>query len=134
MYKPKSYRGLVLYFACYFLLMILLPGICVRYTEHSMRILLNICLIGLALLMFVIERTQRVYWINGVQYEDAQNAGEERRKAFARAHLKRFGLLSLVFLIFSCLSSLLRWNPWIDFVLAMTGLIAVAISTVKIRL
>jgi uncharacterized membrane protein len=98
------------------------------------RIVCNICTIGMAILTYMIYYTGYIYWYNGVSYEAAVKAGEERRKAYAWKHFKRFGIFAVNFLCFSIVAHLLPINFAIDIVLLLVGLVAVAISTINIEL
>lgn len=98
------------------------------------RIVCNVCTLGMALLAYTIYRTGYIYWYNGVSYEESLKAGEERRKAYAWTHFKRFGIFAVVFLLFSVIAHLLQFSFAIDIVLLLVGLVGVAISTINIKL
>ena len=98
------------------------------------RITLNICTIGVAILAYIIYKTEYIYWYNGTSYEEAENAGSERRKQFAWRHLKRFGLFAIAFFLFSVFAPVCRLSFWIDFWIFCFGILATAISTIRFRL
>lgn len=87
----KSYRGLALWLAGY-LAAALLPMLLPEGTDAGlvMRLVFNLTSAAIAALMWIIWRTESVYWINGTTFEQARDAGGERRRAFAAAHLKVF--------------------------------------------
>ena len=86
---------------------------------------------GIAFMIFV---NCRVYWYNGVTYEDAVAAGAERCKVYAFRHFIRFGIFAVAYVAFSAIMQVLKVGMWVDIVIFSIGLIAVAISTVKIKL
>ena len=98
------------------------------------RITLNICTIGVAILAYIIYKTEYIYWYNGTSYEEAENAGSERRKQFAWRHLKRFGLFAIAFFLFSVFAQVCRLSFWIDFWILCLGILATAISTIRFQL
>lgn len=132
----KSYKGFVAFIFALTAIMIFLPSLPIIHSaESSMLAIMNICTIGMAMLMYIIYKTEYVYWFNGTEYEEALKAGSERRKKFAWEHFKRFGLFALVYGAFSCGVCLLNLSSyWINLAVGTIGLICVAISTIRIKL
>lgn len=131
----KNYKPLVVFFIT--LITSLLAGIFAAgkfFPDSSMRVTVIILNVALPLLTFIIYKTGYVYWYNGVSFEEAQKATEEQRKAYAKAHLKRFSISSAIFLIFTIISILAGFPHWIDFAVGTLALIITAISTVNIKL
>ena len=131
----KDYKGLVLFLACMFAAMLGL-GIpfALRYPEHSARFTINVCTLSVTVLMLLIRRSEKIYWINTVDFESAKNAGSERRRAFALRYLKRFAWVSAGALVLSVSFALLGVNQMVDFSLITVALCVTAISTVWIKL
>lgn len=130
----KTYKGFVLWMLGFFLVIF---GVAFLPIEDGIlmgRIVNNICSVGVTLLAYIIYKTEYVYWYNGTEYEEAVKAGSERRKEFAWKHFRRFGLFSVTFLIFSVISQLSQFNFGIDIVVLLTGIVAVAISTIQFKL
>lgn len=131
----KSYKGLLIFFLV--LISCLVGGGVAAglwLPDHAMRITVNILGMGMAILCLTICKTEAVYWFNGTDYEQAAAAGSARRRAFALAHLRRFGIFALCLLVFSIAAALLGLPQWVDFALGTAGLVAVAVSTVRLRL
>ena len=59
-----------------------------------------IVLVFLDLLFVMILATQSVYWISGVTYEEAEEAGVSARRRFALRHLLIFLAATVLFLIY----------------------------------
>ena len=57
-----------------------------------------------------------------------------KRRAFAAAHLKPFGLFALAYAAFSAFMQLCGYSLVIDIAVFTVGIIAVAISTTRIKL
>ncbi len=134
MQLKKSYKGLIIWIVFFF---VVSTGVCflpIEDTDIMTRAVLNICTFAIALLTFIIYKTEYVYWYTGMTFEAAQQAGSKRRKIFAMKHFKRFGLFALVFFICSISFHLLNISIWGDILLASVGMIATAISTVPIKL
>ena len=105
----KSYTGFVIWLIGFCVLTVgacFLPNLS---TQLTLAVVDNACTIGIFILTFLIYQTEYVYWYNGTSYEDAKAAGSERRKAFALAHMKRFGYFALAFLAYTVVS-LMRGN------------------------
>ena len=87
----KSYVG---FWAWMLLFCIAEIGVCF-IPEKNVQIVIalvdNIMVIGCFTLTFIVYLTESVYWYNGISYEEAKEAGSERRKKFALVHMKRFG-------------------------------------------
>ena len=131
----KSYKGLVLWLAGY-LAAVLLPMLLPEGTNAGlvMRLVFNLTSIGIAVLMWIIWRTESVYWINGTSFEQARDAGSERRRAFAAAHLKVFARFAVGYAVFSAIMQLIGVHLAVDIVVFTVGLIVAAFSTVKFKL
>ena len=135
MQLKKSYKGLHIFFAA-FLAGLVGGGVAAGLwlPDHAMRVTVNILGMGMAILCLTVCKTEAVYWFNGTDFEQAAAAGSARRRAFALAHLRRFGIFALCLLAFSIVAALLRLPQWIDFALGAAGLAAVAVSTARLRL
>ena len=131
----KSYKAFVLWLVVYMAAMfspVLLP----KDTDAGlvMRLVFNLTSMGLVVLMWIIWRTESVYWINGTTYEQARDAGSARRREFAAAHMKVFSLFALGYAIFSVIMQLQSVGFVADIVVFCVGLIAAALSTLRIKL
>lgn len=131
----KSYRGLVLWLLGY-LAAALLPLLLPKGTDAGlvMRLVFNLTSAAIAALMWIIRRTESVYWINGTGFEQARDAGSERRRAFAAAHLKVFARFAAGYAVFSAITQLTGVHLAVDIVVFTVGLIVAAFSTVRLRL
>ena len=130
----KSYRGfvlLMLLFVAGMVAVILLP---VEDGGALTRLLLGWTSLFVALMTFVIWRTEQVYWYNGTEYEAAVEAGSKRRRAFAWRHFRVFGWYALGYIAFSCAMHLTGVPWWIDIIVFGVGLCAAAVSTVSFKL
>ena len=130
----KSYTGFVLGLLVYvaaLMSLALIPEV----DEHSvMRLIMLMTVWYMAWLSFHIWRTEQIYWYNGTTYEDAVNAGSDRRKAFAWQHFRLFVFFALLQTLLSCAACLLGWSEWIDFTFGTVGTIVTACRTIPIKL
>ena len=131
----KSYRGLALWLAAYtaalFSPLLLPKG---TDADLQMRLVFNLTSAGIVGLMWIILRTESVYWINGTTFEQARDAGSERRRAFAAAHLKVFARFAVGYAVFSAVTQLTGVHFAVDIAVFTIGLIVAAISTVRFKL
>lgn len=130
----KSYKGLVLIMVLFVAAMLSISLIPASSDDLPLRLILNLMNFTMALLTGVICRNQAIYWYTGITYEQAAAAGPERRLAYARKHFQRFALTAFAGLGVTLLFSGLGLSAWFDFALLLLGLMATAISTVRIRL
>lgn len=130
----KSYKGFSLFILGYTVGMLLFCFLLAENAALFTRAFMNFTTLAMVLLMLIIHKTESVYWINGVLFEDAREAGSKRRRAFARKYLVRFLWPAAGYLVYSVIAHALGWPFWIDLVLAGGGLIAAVLSTVSIRL
>ncbi len=129
----KSYKGLILWIILFIIgftpfMMLDISGVLIT------RITTNYTCIMIAALAYSIYKFDRVYWYNGVLFEDAEKAGRERRDAYAYKHFEIFAKFAIYFAIFSVISHLYGISIWIDIAVLTVGLIITAISTIKIEL
>lgn len=98
------------------------------------RLIYCLTLIGIVILMYIIYKTEAVYWFTGITYEQAVSAGSQRRKIYALKHLKLFGIFTLVYLIFSFIMQLTGAPSLVDLIFFTVSLIAVCIRTMFYKL
>lgn len=130
----KSYKGFGLWMLIFLITMFgsaLLP---IEDSELLMRISMNVCIWNVALLAYIIYKTECVYWYNGTEFKEAVEAGTERRKKFAWKHLEKFGGFASIFLVYSVISYLLKMPCGIDVTVGTLGMCVAAFSTIKIKL
>lgn len=131
----KSYRELILWVIGFTVLMTAAAFLPVRDAGLLVRIDNNLCMIGVVLLMLLIWKTEKVFWINGISFEEAVTAGSGRRRAFAWKHVKLFGVVAILYLLFSLIAQLLHFSFWIDIAVIMMGCLAAGIiSAMRFKL
>ena len=129
----KSYKGLALWLAGY-LAACCAPLLLKVDGPLATRLVLVITAVAMPLLCLMMLRHESVYWINGVSFEEARGAGSERRRAFAMAHLRTFSWFALGYGAFTVVTQALGASIAIDTVVFCVGIIAAALSTLRIRL
>ena len=130
----KSYTGFVIWLIGFCVVVVgacFLPNL---GTQLTLAVVDNASTIGIFILTLLIYQTESVYWYTGTSYEDAKAVGSERRKAFALAHMKRFGCLALMFLAYSVVSLMVGIPYGFDVTIACAGILIVALSTIKLKL
>ena len=133
MYR-KSYAGFMLWliaFVAAVFVICFLPG---ANAALMTRLLSNLCTAGIALLTWMVWHTENVYWYTGVDFEMAEKAGSERRKAYALRHFRLFGGYALAALAATLGACLLGMPWWVDFTAIGIGLIAAAFRTMAYKL
>ena len=130
----KSYKGLLWWSMAFVVLPALLAFLPIKNGALLTRLFLNAAGGLLVLLMYIIYRTEAVYWINGVEFEQAKEAGSERRKQYALRHLERFGWVALLYLLYSIGAQMAGVGSGADIALWAVGLIVAALSTIPIKL
>lgn len=133
MYR-KTYTGFIVWLIVFVIVVLAVCFLPVKDEAVLTRLVMNLCTIGMAQLTWMIWRNERVYWYNGVSFEEAEKAGNERRKAYAFRHFRLFGIYALMALAVSMGSYLLRLPWWVDFMLIGLGLIAAAFRTMVYKL
>lgn len=130
----KSYKGFVIWMIGYAALLLGLSFLPTDDGALIVRLLMNMTAIAMAILTYTIYRTEQVYWYSGLSYEEAVQAGSERRKEYARKHFARFANFAGLYLAYTLISYLLNWHFMVDVAVAGLGIIAVALSTIRIKL
>lgn len=133
MYR-KTYAGFITWLIVFVAAMLAICFLPVEDEAVLVRLLLNLCTIGMAQLTWMIWRNERVYWYTGVSFEDAERAGSERRREYAFRHFRLFGGYALVTLAFTMGGHLASWPWWVDMAVLSVGLIAAAFRTMKYKL
>jgi len=134
MYR-KTYTGFIVWFILYLLVGVGSAFVLPNFDEASYtRLLMNLTTIAMAILTFIIWRTEYVYWYNGVSYEDAEKAGSERRRRYGYFHFQLFLKVALAGLAYTALSILAGFPWWLDLPVFGVGLITAAFWTMKYKL
>lgn len=129
----KSYGGLVLLFVIY--IAALTVAVFLPFNTKGMTLItMNISCIWFVLLTYVIYKTERIYWYTGVMYEEARDVPSEKRKEFAKKHFERFSAYAVLYLVYSVVSFFMKLSVGMDVTFMCVGVIAVAISTINIKL
>ncbi|WP_343208612.1 hypothetical protein [Anaerolentibacter hominis] len=100
----------------------------------AMLFTLTVAYFAVVFLMWLIFITQKIYWLNGVEYEDAKEAGESRRKACARAHLILFLKNFLAWLVYCAAAVLFSLPVALNCVVFLAVVIIPAVWSMKIKL
>ena len=135
MERKKSYKGLVLFFLTMCLALVgggVLFGI--YLPSHSSRYTVCCISVCMAALTLIIHKTGRIYWYNNISFEEAEKAGEERKRKFSYAYFKLFGIFCILQIVFSVAMAILKVSQWVDFSVGCVAICAVAIYSVKIKL
>ena len=133
-YMKKSYKGFFLWLALFlfgFYPLLLISG---DNGNTATKLTLLYTTLMVAGLMIIIERTDKVYWINGVTFEEAEKAGYEKRMEFAAAHTRKFNAFAVIHTVFTVISFIFNLSIWLDIIVMLVGLIVTAFSTINIRL
>ena len=129
----KSYRGFGILMVVFVVALFALPFILNADAKVISIIIFNIMNLWMALVTFVIYKTEKIYWITGISYEEALNTPSEDRILYAKRHLQRFGIYAGVFVIYSVVSVICNIPIVVDIVLETIGIVGVAISTINIK-
>ena len=130
----KSYKGFIIWLIA---MCVAIFGCVLIPTDDAAlvtRIVMNTSTISLAVLTWIVYKTENVYWYNGISYEEARKASSDRRKLYAWTHCRRFGMFALVYLLISVAAHMLQVSFWLDIVIGTVGLIVAALGTIKIKL
>lgn len=128
----KSYKGFFLWIIIYCLGFV--PIFRIGDGAVVTRLTLWYTSVMMTVLTVIIRNYDKVYWINGVMFEDAEKAGYDKRMEFAQRHLDKFLKHTVLYTIFTLASYFLGWSLWIDIVVFCVSLIWTAVSTINIRL
>ena len=130
----KSYKLLWFWFALFVGLMVLAALLPIDNTALAILVTMNLCSGSVALLSFMIYKTQCIYWYNGIDFEEAKVAGEERRIAYGYAHWRLFGGFAALYFVYSLCAQIIPFGIALHILLGTVGMVAAAISTMKIKL
>lgn len=133
----RTYRLLVLWIVALVPFMLLLGfgleqiGLPEHILAKPLLWLVTLWLVGL---FYIIYSTQTIYWINGISYQEAKEAGEDRRRAFALLHLNTFAKAGLLYSVYTLLSLVLVLSVWADTGVFLVLMVGAAIRTIPYKL
>ena len=132
----KTYKPLLIWFCAFMAVLTALPlALGWFLPENILTPAMLFCVyLGLLALFILIHRGGYVYWINGgPSFEEAKEADESLRRAYAWAHLKRFLFSGAALIPYLTLSSVFHWPTWLDIIIFGAAVISAALSAAKIR-
>ena len=130
----KSYKGFIIFITLHFLTLISASLLSIWKDFLPLLLIANIITVGMSVLMYIMYVTEKVYWMNGIEYEKALLAGSERRKEYALKHFKTLGKAAIFGLILTIMSVIFNWNQLIVFPIILITFIIACISTVRFKL
>ena len=129
----KSYLGLVIWLIAYTALMTA-GGFLPLGADLLIRVFMVFSAVSLVILMAMMYFMDTVYWMNGVSFEQALEAGIERRKRYAFLNLRLFGIFAIAYTLYSIVAYVLHF-PWVvDIVVFTVATIVVAIYSNRYKL
>lgn len=133
----KTWKPFFIILIIYLLLVCAVPLVGIRLDLKGQlltKISLLITDLWLLTLMLVIYKGQYVYWINGgPDYSASLEAGEEKRKAYAGKHLKRFSVFLIPLELYLIISCFFDFSLCLDTVIFTVSVVFAAFSTVTIE-
>ena len=130
----KSYKGFIIFITLHFLTLISASLLSIWKDFLPLLLIANIITVGMSILMYIMYVTEKVYWMNGIEYEKALLAGSKRRKEYAFKHFKTLGKATLLGLILTILSVIFNWSQFVIFPIILITFIIACISTVRFKL
>lgn len=133
---PKTYKPLAIWFCVFLFAVIALPAGLGWFIPESILTpaMLTTIYLGILSLFILIHRGGYVYWINGgPTYEEARDADETSRRAYAWAHLKRFLIAGAMLIPCLVVSTVFNWPTWLDIIIFGAAVITAAFTTLRIR-
>ena len=130
----KSYKGLIFWLLGYTAALVACMLVPIEDEGLLVRLTLNVTWCAIAALCWMMYRNERIYWINGVTFEQAKRATSDQRRAFAEKHLRVFGKCAAFCLVFSAVAQLIGLHFVFDILVETIYLVVAAIGTMKIKL
>ena len=129
----KSYLGLVIWLITYTALMTA-GGFLPLGADLLIRVFMVFTTVSLVILMAMMYFMDTVYWLNGVSFEQALEAGVERRKRYAFLHIRLFGIFAIAYTLYSIVAYVLHFTWVIDIIVFTAATIVVSIYSNKYKL
>ena len=129
----KSYKGLWIWTVCFLAGEALMPFLPVKNTALITNLSILYCTAAITVLIYITYRYDKIYWINGVIFEDAEKMTRQQRDEFTYAHFVKFRNCFAVHLLFAVAAHFFDFPIWAIITLPMILLIVTAISTIKIK-
>lgn len=103
-------------------------------TELLVKISLGILMVMIDVLFAIIYKGEYVYWFSfGPNFQTAQSAGAEKRKAYAWRYFRTFLIASVCLLLFLIISSILVFPYKIDFIVFGIIIVCAGLATIPIK-
>jgi len=132
----RTYKPLAIWLGAFLAAMAAVPLSLAWFVSGNVltAAMLGLIYLGLLALFILIHRGGYVYWLSGgPSFEQARDAGEETRRQYAWAHLKRFLLAGAALVPWLVLSSIFAWPTWLEIVVFGAVVLTAARSASAIR-
>ncbi|MBO6114366.1 MAG: hypothetical protein J6P57_04845 [Lachnospiraceae bacterium] len=130
----KSYLGFWIWTIVYTVAVMCMAYLPIHNTGILVRIIFNFTNLAITALTFIIFINEKIFWYNGITYEQAIEAGSDRRKAYALKHVKIFGAATLIYFIVSLITVFLNINLGVETLIYTLIIIIAAVSTIRFKL
>lgn len=130
----KSYLGFWIWTIVYTVSVMCMSYLPIHNTDILIRIIFNYTNLAITVLTIIMFINEKIFWYNGISYEEAVDAGSDRRKAYALKHVKVFGSATLIYLIISLITGLLNISFWADTLIYTLIILIAAVSTMRFKL
>ena len=130
----RSYAGLIIWLILFVAATLGACFLPIEDTKLIITVVDNIMTVSIFILSLIIYLKDKAYWYTEVSFKDAEAAGFERRRRYAFRHMKRFGIGTVAFAVYSVISLLVGIPYGVDIAMAMVAVIIPAISTCWVKL
>lgn len=130
----KSYKGYVILMFLYILALIGIMFLPIDNPNQITVLIGESMVVWMAILTGVIWKTEKIYWYTGVEYNQVKDLPSEVRKRYGYRHFKRFLIVGILYTIYAVFAYIFKVHWGISTSLVVVVLVAVAISTMNIKL
>ena len=130
----KSYKGFILWLIVFGVIIAVLCHMPFQDDALMIRLIFNSCSIFVTVLMYIVYKTDKIYWLNIVSSEDIARSDYQRQKIYTKKLFKRFAKFAAGYLVLSLLLHIIGISMLVDVIVFMIGFIAITFSSTTIKL
>lgn len=136
-YAKKSHSLFFIWLACFFISMMAFCLIADVYTSMSnemiTKVMLLLTALAIVILFYIIYRTEKIYWLNRISYDEAVYMTREERKRYALLQLQRAIYAFFATMVYTVMGIYLHTPSLLDSIAVAIILGVMAFSSTNVK-
>lgn len=97
------------------------------------KIITEMIAFALSALMMIIYFSDKIYWFNGMSYEEASSMSKEKRRLYAQKHMRLFHVAFIIITVYNIIGVIGGSPVEADYFVALLAIVISALRSILIK-